>query len=265
MSRNYENGIISTTAGGSTDLSGDFETTGVVYWVDSVNGNDSNAGTNRNEPKATLSSALTAATTANGDIIILEAGHAETLSASLSITKGGIRIMGLGTGSNKPSFTVDAAIDGISITTGGYIDLNNLRFPEGTTTANTSRINVDADGVRITDCDFLCGANDAETITLTGNATNCTITGGSITVTADGPDSGIEIESATAYGLVIDGMTFDGGDHNFDNGAIYSTVAHLEYLYRNLVLTNKANVIHTAAAKGQAYQYVLGDGSYLQL
>lgn len=265
MSRNYENGVIGTSEGGSTDLSADFETTGVIYWVDSASGNDANAGTNRNEPKATLASAITAATTANGDIIILESGHAEVLSSSLSITKGGIRIMGLGTGSNKPSFTVDAAIDGISISTGGYVDLNNLRFPAGTTTTNTSRINVDADGVRITDCDFLCGANDTETITLTGNATNCTISSGSMTITADGPDSGIEIESATAYGLVVDGMTFDGGDSNWDNAAIYSTVAHLEYLYRGIVLTNKANVIHTAAATGQAYGYVLGDGSYIQI
>ena len=168
MSKNYENGVIATNAGGSTDLSVDFETTGAIYWVDSVNGNDSNAGTNRNEAKATLSSAITAATANNGDMIILESGHTETLTSSLTISKAGLRIFGLGTGSNKPNFTIDAAIDGFGIT-GANVEINGLRFPVGTTTGNTSRINIDAAGVRITDCVFLCGAQDAETITITAN------------------------------------------------------------------------------------------------
>ena len=265
MSSNYENGVVSNSAGGSTDIAVDFETTGDIYWVDSASGDDANAGTNRNEPKATLGSAITAATANNGDMIIIESGHTETLASSLQITKAGIRIYGLGSGSNKPSFTVDAAVDGIDITTGGYVEIDGLRFPAGTTSGNTARINLDAVGILIKDCDFLCGENDLNTITVTANAIDCKVEGGSMTIEANGADSGILVESASALGFVVDGMSFDGGDFNFDNGAIYSTVAHTEFTYRDVSLTNNAHIIHTAAAKGLAIGTVMGDGSRLEI
>lgn len=262
--KHYENGIVATTAGGSTDIATDIFVTGVVYWVDSVNGNDGNAGTDRNAPKATLASALSAATANNGDIIILEANHAETLSGAVAISKAGLGIFGLGSGSTKPSFTVAAAVDGFNIS-GDAVEINGLRFPVGTTAGNTSRINAGADAIRIIDCDFYCGAQDAETITIPANMNDVEINGCSFTVSADGPDSAIEVEDATVTGLRIISCSFDGGDYNFDNAAIYSAVAHTEFLYRSNTLTNKAHIIHTAASKGWCIGTVAGDGSRVEV
>ena len=264
MSKNYENGLVATTEGGHADLSLDIIVTGAIYWVDSAAGNDSNAGTNRNEPKATLASAISAATANNGDLIILEAGHTENLGSSLSISKAGLRIMGLGTGTDKPAFTVTAAVDGIDIS-GARVELNGLQFPAGTTTSNTSRINVGAAGVRIIDCDFSCGQYDLETITIPDAGDDCEINGCTFEITADGPDAAIEIESATVLGLKIIDSTFDGGSYDFDAAAINSSVAHTEFLYRNVTLTNKASIYHSAASTGQAVGTVAGDGSRLEI
>lgn len=262
--KHYENGIIATTDSGSTDISADIFVTGDVYYVDSVNGNDSNAGTNRNSAKATVSSALSAATANNGDVIVIESGHTESLSSALTISKAGIRIYGLGSGSTKPNFTVTAAVDGIDITA-ARVELHNLRFPVGTTATNTSRVNVAGAGARIVDCDFLCGAQDLESITIADAGDDCEINGCTFTVSADGPDAGIEVEAAGVLGLKVISCTFDGGSFDFDNAGLYSAVAHTEFTYRANTLTNKASIIHTAAAKGICTGTIAGDTSRVEI
>lgn len=262
--KHYENGIVATTAGGHTDISADIFVTGVVYYVDSVNGNDGNAGTNRTAAKATLSSALSSATANNGDVIILEASHTEDLGSSLTISKAGVTIIGLGSGSTKPAFTVTAAVDGMDIT-GADVRIVGLRFPVGTTATNTSRINIGAAGVVIEDCDFLCGAQDLESITIPDAGDRCEINGCSFTVSADGPDAGIEVEAAGVLGLKVISCTFDGGSFDFDNAGLHSAVAHTEFLYRGNTLTNNASIIHTAAAKGLCTGTVAGDTSRVEV
>lgn len=260
----YENGIIGTSEGGHTDFSQDVFITGDVFWVDSVNGNDSNGGTNRNEAKATLASAQTAASANNGDVIFLESGHTESLGASLAISKAGLTIVGLGSGSSKPNFTVTAAVDGLDVT-GARVRIVGLRFPVGTTATNTSRINIGAAGVVIEDCDFLCGAEDLESITIPDAGDDCEINGCTFTVSADGPDAGIEVEAAGVLGLKVISCTFDGGSDDFDNAGLHSAVAHTEFYYQNNTLSNKASIIHTAAAKGICTGTIAGDGSRVEV
>lgn len=262
--KHYENGIVGASEGGSTDISTDIFVTGDVIWVDSVNGNDSNAGTNRNSAKATLASAISVTASNNGDIIIIESGHTESISSSLTIGVQGLRIFGLGSGSNKPNFTVTAATQMFDLTS-ARIELHNLRFPAGTTIANTSRINVQGAACRIVDCDFICGQYDLESIQVPDAADDLEINGCTFTITADGPDAAIEIEAAAVLGLKVIGCTFDGGSFDFDAAAINSGVAHTEFLYRNCILTNKASIIHTAASKGQCVGVVAGDGSRVEV
>lgn len=263
MSKNFENGIIGTDESGSSDISDDIEITGVVYWVDSVNGNDANAGTNRVEPKATTASAVSAATANNGDIIIWESGHTETSANAITLSKAGIKFFGLGSGSNKPTFIVSGNVDLFDVT-GERCEINNIRFTQGTA-AHTARINANAVGIRIVNCDFLCGANDLHSITVPDAADDVEINGCTFEITANGPDEAIIIESATALGVKIIGCQFDGGDFDFDNAAIYSAVAHTEFLYRGNVLLNLSSIIHTAASKGLCIGTIAGDGSKVQI
>lgn len=264
MSKVYENGIVATTTSANSYITTDLITTGAVYWVDSVNGNDSNSGLLEAAPKATLASAITAATDNNGDIIILKASHAETLTSAITIDKS-VRIFGLGSGSSKPSFTANASSLDVLDVTSDNVWLYGLRFPAGTTAANASRINCAAEGLKVVDCDFICGVYDLESITLASGATNALIKSSTFTVSADGPDAAIEIEHAGVNGLVIDSCTFDGGTYNFDAAAINSGVAHLNYNYINVILTNQASIIHSAAAKGTTSGIVAGDGSHVEI
>jgi L-asparaginase/Glu-tRNA(Gln) amidotransferase subunit D len=67
--------------------------------------------TNPKQPAATLDGAIGKTTANNGDLILVHPGHSETLSAAAAITcdVAGVTIVGLGTGNNRPTFTLDTA------------------------------------------------------------------------------------------------------------------------------------------------------------
>lgn len=235
--------------------------TGAVIWVDSANGDDADAGTEA-EPLQTLGQAITNATANNGDIIIIKSGHSES-PATITINKAGVRIFGLGDGTDAPTFTNIAAQDLINITADD-VELNNLYFPAGTTIANTARVNVAADRVRIKNCRFVCGQYDAHSITLTASASNFTGDSISMSVSADGPDTGIVAEGVMTGMHLVD-CSFDGSTANWDLGAVYSTAAILNYRFESITLTNAASIILTSSsAKGQMGDLIEGDGSQVQ-
>lgn len=262
MSLVYENGLVSTTSGSDSFIYNDIILTGVAIWVDSVAGNNSNAGTEE-APLADLAHAITAATANNGDLIIIKSGHTEMVSSTITLSKAGVKIFGLGSGSSAPNFTVTAATDGLNVT-GANVEINNLYFPAGTSATNTSRINVDAANVKIKGCTFVCGAKDQDTITLTANALYPRVISCAMSVTASGPRYGISVESASVSQLRLESCSFDGGTYNWSGGAVYSAVAHT-FVYDTVTLTNRAHVIHTTTAKGYISNYIAGDNSQVRV
>jgi hypothetical protein len=260
--KNYENGIISTSDSGDIDISQDIMVTGDVYWLNSVTGNDANTGTNRIEPKATLAGVITAATTAQSDIIIIEAEHEETSATAITISKSNLRIYGLGTGTNKPTFTVNGNVDLIDIT-GSGVELNNLRFAKGSA-AHTARVNLDGPLPKVKNCDFPCGVNDLFSITLTSNAVLPEINGCTFTIEEDGADVGIHVQAAITSDVKLIGNSFDGGDFNFDFGAVYTTSANRFYLKDN-VLINKASIITSGTTDSICTGTIAGDGSKVEI
>ena len=254
-----ENGLVDEDSGADEFIASDLIATGAVHWVDSVNGNDSNSGS-ESEPLATLQQAITNATANNGDIIIIKSGHTQTISTTITISKAGLKIFGVGEGSLAPVFTLAAATDGISITANN-VEINNLYFAAGTTANNTARVNIDAANVRVKGCTFVCGQYDVSSITITANGLYAEIISCSLSISANGPDHGILIESASAVGLRIVSCAFNGGSYNWDLGAIYSAFAHLNYIYDSNTLTGNAQIVHTAAAKGILSNTIAGEGS----
>ena len=263
MSLLFDSGLVASTTGADRFIYSNLNITGAVHWVDSVNGNDSNPGTEE-FPLATLSQAHTNATANNGDLILLKSGHVGALSSSVTLSKAGLRIYGVGSGSLAPNFYPTAAIDLLNIT-GANIEICNLYFPIGTTATNTARINVDAAGARIRSCTFLCGLRDSNTITVTANGLYALIESCGFTVSADGPDAGIVVESASAVGLRVSNCTFNGGTYGWDDAAIYSAAAHTAYAYDRITLTSKAHIIHTAAAKGWVSEFSVGDNCQVRI
>src|SRR3990167_1457607 len=67
--------------------------TGDVYWVHS-SGSTGNGGRDPSVPVSTLASAIALATAANGDVIYVMEGHAETVSTGIAVDKSGVTIIG---------------------------------------------------------------------------------------------------------------------------------------------------------------------------
>lgn len=259
-----EDGLATSSEGADTFITKDILSTGAIHWVDSATGSDSNSGSEQS-PLATLAQAVTNATASNGDIIVVKSGHTETLTSGITVNKAGLKIFGIGSGSSAPKFTVAAAIDGISVTAND-VELNNLYFPVGTTANNTARVNVDARRVRIKGCTFLCGQYDVSSVTITANGIDCEINSCTFTISADGPDHGVIVENAAAHGLFIYNSTFNGGSYNWDVAAIYSNVAHLNWLYDTVTLTGDAGVQHANTSnKGVFSNMISSTGSQVQV
>lgn len=111
---------------------------GKVFWVyngtalqgGQRNGSDANRGT-FNSPFATVAYAISQCTAGRGDIVMVKAGHAETISDATTFAANisGVAIVGLGAGDLRPTFTFS--------------------------TANTATIPVSAANVAVVNCKFV--------------------------------------------------------------------------------------------------------------
>ena len=121
-----------------------------VFFVDSgaTNAQDAADGEHGNtwsRPFATLDYAVGMCTADRGDIILVAPGHAETLSGAsdLDIDVSGITIIGLGTGSLMPTFTLGGTDAATTIEINGdNITAKNLRIVGGDTDGTTVAIDI---------------------------------------------------------------------------------------------------------------------------
>jgi len=121
MPTNFPNGIASY---GVPVLPGDNPiTTGSVFFVcnrTGANGSDGNSGKTPSEPFATVDYAIGQCTPSAGDVIYVLPGHAETVTAtSIALDVAGVRIIGLGSGRSRPTFTYGAAAATITVSAAG--------------------------------------------------------------------------------------------------------------------------------------------------
>ena len=225
--------------GGGGGGEGTEETTGQTFYVcnsttlppGGVAGADNaNVGKSPLTPFATLDYAIGQTTASRGDKIIVMPNHAESTAAVITVDMAGINIVGQGQGTTKPRITVNYAGDGITVTAAN-VEISGIRFPASTAVA-TARVNIAAANCRVHDCYFACGANDAETITITADGDEAEVFQNEFDVTANGPTSAIRIEAAGTDGTKIYGNIFNGGSqtNTWDNAAVESTVAHTNCL-----------------------------------
>lgn len=117
---------------------------GQVFWVGNAAtmltnqsaGSNGNNGT-FNAPFSTLDYAIGQCTGGRGDIIFIKPGHAETISSAtaLALDVAGVAIVGLGLGTNRPTFTLDTAT-----TTTIAVSANNIAIQNCVFTANFADI-----------------------------------------------------------------------------------------------------------------------------
>lgn len=94
-------------------------------------GSNSNRGTFQ-DPLSTLTFAMNSKVTpGRGDVVIVGPGHQETISdagLALNLAGSGVSIIGLGTGSMRPTFTLDTATTANILVSGANIGIQNCLF-----------------------------------------------------------------------------------------------------------------------------------------
>jgi len=167
---------------------------GQVWFVDNSSvlnpnqraGSDSNRGTFL-DPFATLNYAVnTACTASRGDIIFVMPGHAETISSAaiLTLATAGVAIIGLGSGSMRPTFTFTAAAANIPVTAAN-ISIQNCLFVANfadVASVFTATGTATPTDFAIDNCEFRDTSSILNFISIvTGNATAASLSGFSFT------------------------------------------------------------------------------------
>ena len=204
---------------------------GEIFWVnssttaiakDSVGGSDGNDGSYR-RPYATLDFAIGKCTANRGDIIVLMPNHTETLAAVVALDVAGIAVIGLGQGTNRPTFTGGFAGDLFAVSAAN-VTISNLYHNEKTTAATSnSTIDIAAANCTIQNCHFDLGANETLGLTVTAAGEIVWFEGNEFVVTANGPTNCIQFEGVVDQPTLIDNL-FVGSDgtNAVDDGGVVS-------------------------------------------
>jgi len=141
---------------------------------------------------STLDNAISAATADRGDVILVDHSYTETVTAAKTISKGGLSIIGLRKGTQRPELTGNGTIDVLSVT-GNDVLIQGIAFPAPGTDAQTADINVAGANVTIRDTYHIGSTTDK-------NKTDI------ITVASGAND--LLVEGVYAYNTVVDCVSF---------------------------------------------------------
>jgi len=107
-------------------------TSGSYFFVSSTYplGSDSNAGTDPQAPLATIDAAIGKCTASHGDVIVVLPYHAENVIVASGITCdiAGVQIIGLGTGSQRPTITFTTANTATIVISAADVTWKNFLF-----------------------------------------------------------------------------------------------------------------------------------------
>lgn len=96
---------------------------GAVFFVcnrTGANGSDGNNGLSPDQPLATVNAAFALCQSGRGDKVYVLPGHAETVTAtSIAHSVAGVKVIGLGQGASRPTFTFGAAAATITVSAAG--------------------------------------------------------------------------------------------------------------------------------------------------
>lgn len=226
-------------------------TTGNVWFVDSGTGSNSNDGKSIESPLATIDAAIGKCTASNGDLIIVFPGHAETISGATSLVMdvAGVHVLGLGSGSLRPTLTFSATTSTISIS-GADCTLENMLLVSdiddcavGITAAAT------ADGLTLKNIEMRDGAANKEflvAVSIAAACTDVTIDGFQFHGLAGGmTDCILLVGAADRFRLLNSFIRCDASDKVVDGSAAASVGV---VIWNNLMIN-----IDTAAGLGVAF------------
>jgi len=224
-------------------------TTGKVFYVDSNTGKANNPGDDPARPVATLAQAHTKATASKGDYIVCMPGHAETVSG-VALSKAGVRVIGLGVGRNRPTFTSDGTAADVFNITAANCYMENIRIAGAsancTALVDLSSAATDFYAVR---CEFAQAATPLSGLTISADRFNligCTWIG-----TANGPDRAISLEARCADWTIISPRFLFGGN-GLDNELIKAVNVQTGYLIDDVLAVGLDTLVVNFASSSAA-------------
>jgi hypothetical protein len=160
-------------------------------------------------------------------------GHVETLTAAQTLGKTDLKLLGEGSGSNRPRFTRNGDVNMFDVTAAGFVCWN-IYFPASTSASTKSRLRTAAAMTEVRDCYFECGASDTgpsfETIT---GASQVIARGTSFvstaTVLTSQPHSAIKVTNAITD-LELENVSLDGGTVGWSNQHAFNGAAAITRL-----------------------------------
>jgi hypothetical protein len=216
--------------GGHPPLSDDvFATTGRVFYVGSVavpgglvGVDDSGSyGYRPERPFATWDYAIGQCTASRSDVIVILPGHAETVTAAITMDIAGVRVIGLGQGRNRPAITASGAIDAVNVTAANC-RIHNIRFV-GAAASVTAQINVAAADLVVSSCVIEQDAVPLVAVTVASGGNRLTVKDCLFFATADGADFSIDFEAGVSA-PTITGCTFNYSPLGIDTPCIRANV-----------------------------------------
>lgn len=148
-----------------------------VFYVHSGDGSNAYDGLSWRAPFATLDYAIGQCTADDGDVIFVRPGHAENLAAAsaVNVDVAGVRIIGLGEGNLRPTFSATAAAGEFEIGAAN-VTIRNLRLVCNFTGGSTAAIQVAAaaDGCTLDGLEFQDTTNAKEWLVHISVATTVT-------------------------------------------------------------------------------------------
>lgn len=212
--------VINLPGGDSYFVLGPTTPSGKVFYVDSGTGTDGAGYGSLKAPLATIDYAVGLCTANAGDVIAVMSAHTETLDAAGAITAdvAGIRIVGLKSGTQKPTLSVDTEHDTtpVVVISADNCVVEGFRFVGANTGGSSGVFSVSGSYAAIRDCEFIETAATTE-LCVTDNYGVITIDDSAAAVTE------VEISGCTMCGAAGDDESFiavtDGS-----NGATLVTV-----------------------------------------
>jgi hypothetical protein len=233
------------TAGGPFTIAGIDQVPGDVFFVDSAATSASDAATagiSPDLPFATLAYAFSSDRVTSGDVVYVMPGHAEDVVAAGSITMdiAGVRVVGLGRGTSRPTFTFKTATTATWLMSAANVAVENVLITTSGVINIASAITVTGADCSLTNVEIRDSAADSQfddTIIIGTGGARCRVIRPIIRshASGDAAQSGILI-SAAVDGVEIDDPNIDG---LYATGNIESTAAATNTIIRRPILRQR--------------------------
>lgn len=230
---------------------------GAVQWLDTIGGNDSNAGSTPELPVKTLAQAITNSA-ANG-LIVIGAGSGETLSSQQTASLAGLTVWGCGSGSSRPRYVSATSGSKMIAASGAGQRWRNIYFAAPTTN-DGAHLDITGAGVRVRDCYFECSTNGGGILGDTG-ASSLRVSGCSFVATGTIPASGYASTAGLAD-TAFEDTTFDGATLGWSDYAFkVSSAAATRLYFENVQFRNRSDLGVTVTGCSYLLAGVVNDGT----